>query len=152
MFINIHISSKSYKSIKFFSEFFLNKLVTDKLKLTSSNLFFQNSIKKKIFTVLKSPHVNKTAQEHFEYRLYTHQFKIYSSKSFLLLLFLKKLKHNVFSDILFKVEIINQPLKHTQKLKNKINPDNFVLPSNFICLKEYIKILNNYGNLVLKQK
>jgi|TARA_B110000967_G_C18901297_1_gene575456 ribosomal protein S10 len=152
MFINIHISSKNYKSIKLFSSFFTNKILTEKLKLTTTSLFFQNPVKKKIFTVLKSPHVNKTAQEHFEYSLYTRQFKVHSSKGSLLLIFLKKLKHNIFFDVILKIEIVNQPLKYNQKLKNKINPDNFMVISNDTCLKKYIKVLNNYGNLILKQK
>ena len=35
-------------------------------------------LKTKIFTVLKSPHVNKTAQEHFEFDYHTKYLKIYS--------------------------------------------------------------------------
>lgn len=152
MFINIHISSKSYKSIKLFSNFLTNKTFTEKLKLTTPSLFFYNPIKKKTFTVLKSPHVNKTAQEHFEYRLYTRQFKIYSSKGLWLLTFLKKLKHNIFFDVIFKIEIVNQPLKYNQRVRNEINPDNFLLVPNSTCFKKYIKILNNYGNLIIKHK
>lgn len=152
MFINIHVSSKSVKSIKLISSFFTNETFTKKLNLLTSEFFFQNPTSTRIFTVLKSPHVNKTAQEHFEYRLYTRQFKVHSSKSFLLLIFFKKLKHNRFFDTTFKIELKNQPLKYGQKLKNKVNPDNFLLDSNNICLKTYIKVLDNYGYLVLDQK
>ena len=80
MFINIHVSSKSAKSIKLISSFFTNETFTKKLNLLTSEFFFQNPTSTRIFTVLKSPHVNKTAQEHFEYRLYTRQFKVHSSK------------------------------------------------------------------------
>ena len=152
MFINIHIYSKNYRSIKLISNFFANEAFLKFLNLTTFNSFYQNRIKTKLFTVLKSPHVNKTAQEHFECSIYTKQFKVYSSKGFLLLIFLKKLKNNIFFDTTFKVELINQPLKYNQKLKNNLNPDNFLLISNYACLKSYLKILNNYGNLVLRQK
>ena len=152
MFINIHIYSKNYRSIKLISSFFTNKIFLESLNLTSSNFSYQTPTRTKLFTVLKSPHVNKTAQEHFEYTIYTKQFKIHSSKSFLLLVFLKKLKHNVFFDVMFKIELVNQPLKYTQKLKNNLNPDNFLLVSNNTCLELYINVLNSYGSLVLKQK
>jgi ribosomal protein S10 len=147
MFINIHIYSKNYKSIELFSTFFSNKTFTEKLKITTFSLPFQNPVKKKIFTVLKSPHVNKTAQEHFEYNLYTKQFKICSHKGFLLLTFLKNLKYNLFPDIKFKIEVINQNLKFGQKLKNKVNSDNFSLSHSYTGLKTYIQILNSYDSL-----
>ena len=87
MFINIHISSKNYKSIKLFSSFFTNKILTEKLKLTTTSLFFQNPVKKKIFTVLKSPHVNKKSREQLTtavYRnVYTFKNASVNNKAFL---------------------------------------------------------------------
>lgn len=146
MFFYLTIKSKNKNSLNTFLKIFK--------KILSKNTFNFTSNKKSIkrFTFLKSPHVNKTAQEHFEYTIYTKQFKIHSSKSSLLLVFLKKLKHNVFFDVMFKIELVNQPLKYTQKLKNNLNPDNFLLVSNNTCLELYINVLNSYGSLVLKQK
>ena len=69
MFINIYISSKNFSSIKNFINFLnvlslskplKNKLFLKYLKIPSS---------KKVFTLLKSPHVNKTAQDQFEFWL-----------------------------------------------------------------------------------
>jgi ribosomal protein S10 len=152
MFINIYIYSKNYKSIKHFLSFFSNNILLEKLKVTTHYSVHQNPTKKKIFTVLKSPHVNKTAQEHFEYGLYVKKIKLHSYKGLLLFTFLKSLKHNMFSDLKFKVEVANQPLKFSQSLKNKINPDNFLLMRNYKGLQSYIKITTNYGRLILKSK
>jgi ribosomal protein S10 len=147
MFISIHIYSKNYNSLLNFvkhtqkSTFFKNKL-----KLYNQNYFFK---KTKIFTVLKSPHVNKTAQEHFEFDYYTKYFKIYSKQNLVFLLFLKSLKRHLFFDIQFKIKIINQPQKQKIKLKNKINPDNFTLINNNFVLKDYLKVVDSYGILLL---
>jgi|AntRauTorckE6833_2_1112554.scaffolds.fasta_scaffold12845_5 ribosomal protein S10 len=148
MFINIYIYSKNYKSIKHFLRLFSENTLLEKLKVTT----YQNSTKKKSFTVLKSPHVNKTAQEHFEYGLYVKKLKLHSYKGLLLFAFIKSLKDNMFADLKFKVEVVNQPLKFRQSLKNKINPDNFSLIQNFTSLKLYMKIITNYGRLILKSK
>ena len=43
--------------------------------------------KKTKFTVLKSPHVNKTAQEQFEYRIYKKQLKCFAFQSVLFLMY-----------------------------------------------------------------
>ena len=152
MFINIHIYSKNYNSIKHFIKLFSNNVLLEKFKVTMSDSTYQNPTKKKIFTALKSPHVNKTAQEHFEYSLYVKKIKLHSYKGFLLLVFVKNLKNNLFSDLKFKVEVVNQPLKFCQNLKNKVNPDNFILIQNYQGLKSYMKIVNNYGRLILRSK
>ena len=81
MFINIHVSSKSAKSIKLISSFFTNETFTKKLNLLTSEFFFQNPTSTRIFTVLKSPHVNKTAREQFELHTYKRLMDIYSSTS-----------------------------------------------------------------------
>ena len=59
----------------------------------------QKNLQKKRLTVLKSPHVNKKAQEQFEYRLFKKQFETEVTKNFKYLVFLKKLNYNLFSDI-----------------------------------------------------
>ena len=105
-----------------------------------------------IFTVLKSPHVNKTAQEHFKQCLYTKQFKIQSSQNFLFLILMKTLSYYLFSDINFKIELLIQKIKIKQNMKNKINPDNFYKLNNKLNLQIYVKLLNNYGKLILINK
>ncbi len=150
MFINIHISSKNYNSLKSFLNFFSNTTFVKKLNLVIFKQTFVNKKEKSFFTVLKSPHVNKSAQERFEYSLYSKQFKIHSCQSLLFLVLLKTLKTCLFSDIKFKVEILVQKSKFKHKIKNKVNPDNFSLSNNNLGLQTYINIWNNYGKLNLK--
>lgn len=148
MLFNIHICTKNYKSLQNFVKTISKKSLLKVLNVTNSTYSIER--KNKIFTVLKSPHVNKTAQEHFEQNFYSKKFKIYSYKPFLFLVFLKTLKLNSFTDLIFKIEVVNQPRKHKQILKNKINPDNFSVLQNNESLNNYLKILNNYGHLLLK--
>ena len=103
-----------------------------------------------LYTILKSPHVNKTTQEHFEQKIYNRQFKIYSSQNFVVLSILKFIKSYIFPDTSFKIEIISQPSRYRQKVKNQINSDNFLLCNKSSGLKNYITILNNYGKATLK--
>lgn len=152
MFINIHIYSKNYTSIKRLQTFFSSNFLLKKLKVTLFDSIYQNPIKRKVFTVLKSPHVNKIAQEHFEYILYKKTIKIHTYKGFLLLVFLKLLKYKIFADVKFKILIINQPLKFKQNIKNKINPNNFIVLQNCVGLKTYLTIFNNYGSFIIKSQ
>ena len=152
MFINLYIYSKNYNSIQNFINY-ASKAVVNK-KLLNLNLYQINSSPKlvKILTALKSPHVNKTAQEHFEFICYTKHIKIYSIQALKFLFFFKSLKEKYFSDIVFKIQIINRPLKSELSFKNQINPDNFLLLNNNLNIKEYFKIINSYGILLLTQK
>ena len=149
MFINVHIYSKNYQSLVNFINY-SHKAIFSK-KLFNLELYQINSFlnKTKIMTVLKSPHVNKTAQEHFEFNYYTKHFKIYSHQSLLFLLFLKSLKQCFFSDIKFKIKVVNKPKKLKIQLKNKVNPDNFLLMNNNLVLKEYLKTTSLYGDMLL---
>lgn len=152
MFVIIHISTKNHNSLKKLLNFFSSKFFIKKLNLVISKQMFINKRQESFFTVLKSPHVNKSAQEHFKYCLYIRQFKVQSYQSFLILILLKILKHCLFSDINFKIDLLIQKFKFRQNIKNKINPDNFCLFKTKLSLLVYINLLNNYGRLNLKTK
>lgn len=152
MFINIRISSKNYNSIIKFLRFFSQKNFLKKLNIVLVTRTLQTKKQKKIFTVLKSPHVNKIAQESFNYQIYTKQFQVYSYQATLFLLILKKIKYYLFPDINFKISITTQTHQFTRKLKNSVNPDNFLLFNNNLSLKNYIKLFNNYGRLNLERQ
>lgn len=152
MFINIHIYSKNYLSITRIVTFFSNTFLLKKLNVTIFTSIYQNPTKYKTFTVLKSPHINKTAQEHFDYCIYKKTLKIHSYKGFLVLTLLKLLKYKIFADVKFKISIANQPFKFEQNLQNKINPNNFILIQNSSGLKTYLKVFDNYGKFIIKSK
>ena len=149
MFISIRIFSKNYNSISKFLNFFFNKVLLKKLNIVMVYRMLQVKSQKKIFTVLKSPHVNKSAQEHFNYKVYSKQFKVYSCQAILLIFVLKRIKYRLFPDIKFKINITTQTSRFSRNLKNSVNPDNFVLFNTDLSLKNYIKILNSYGKLNL---
>jgi Ribosomal protein S10p/S20e len=122
MFFYLKVSSKGKRILK--------KFITVFTKLESLPVFFKLfSIyeKRKFITVLKSPHVNKTAQEQFEYRFYSKHFLIYSFKPLTLFLLLKKLKNVSFPGVNLKIKGLFERTKTNKHLLNIINPDNIVL-------------------------
>ena len=96
----ITIISKNKSSIKNFFIFFdqaLNNFNTIKKHLKKKQ-------KRKFLTILKSPHVNKVAQEQFEARLFSNQVSVYySPKNLQLLILLKKIKTHIFPDVKIKI-------------------------------------------------
>lgn len=109
------------------------KSLNDYLKILYKNIKFYNLTtklfnkkKKKFFvTILKSPHVNKKAQEQFGYNIFSKQLLILSPNNYQLIFFLKKIEKNLFSDIILKIKLqLNKNL--SEKLKKKLfNTDNF---------------------------
>ena len=101
MIIKLDLKSKNLKSLKRFLVIFEKFCVSyDNQSIISIS---NKNIKKVLFSVLKSPHVNKRAQEQFEFKLYNTKIIFYSLKYLKMLLFLKFLSKNFFSDIRFKV-------------------------------------------------
>lgn len=158
MFFYISASSKDKKVLKKFSSF-LYKLEASTLTLK----YFSRQKKRKFITILKSPHVNKTAQEQFEYRFYKKQFLISSFKPLTFLFFLKKIKNVSFSGLNLQVKGIASLKGKNMQLLKLVNPDNFVLNErsknlrnvSFLTddsLKEYIRLFDCYGELYLQKK
>ena len=119
------IISKNKKSAENCFLFFLNN--TSELNLNIIKKYFKKKKTKNILTILKSPHVNKTAQEQFESRFFSKQLSIYSPKNFQFLLLLKKIKTHLFPDVKIKIKfILNKNLEEKTKT-NILNPSNFKL-------------------------
>lgn len=166
------IISKNKSSLKKFFIFF------DKT-LSNFNIikkYLKKKNKKKILTILKSPHVNKTAQEQFETRLFLTQVNIYySPKNLQFLIFLKKVKIYLFPDIKIKIKFNLNKFRLKQTQSKILNPDNFKLNffnsqldnKNLKQTKQYktnlyekqkfsflkktkflLKIFDTYGNLI----
>jgi len=159
MFFHIKVSAKDKKVLENFGQFI------SELQLTSNSLkSLSKRNSRKFITILKSPHVNKTAQEQFEFRVYTKEFVISSFKPLTLFLILKKINNSSFSGLNLKIESL-----FTQNMKKKLialNPDNINLrtvemfypsqvpgsPSaqSFSSSKKYIQLFDCYGELALK--
>ena len=99
MFFYLKVSCKDKRILEKFVKVFT--------KIKSLPIFikpFPKHKRRKFITILKSPHVNKTAQEQFEYRFFSKHFLVFSPKSRTLFVLLKKLKNLSFSGIKLEVK------------------------------------------------
>jgi ribosomal protein S10 len=134
----IIIISRNHFTIRNFF-LFLN---TDNLNILKS--IFQKKKRKKL-TILKSPHVNKTAQEQFEKEFFKKQFQIQTITDLNYLIFLKKLNFNIYpnANIILKCNNLNN-----KNFNFKIfNPNNFKFNKYF-----YLKLQNVKLRLLIKNK
>lgn len=90
---NIVIKSKNKNVLNSFV-LFLSKYLTLGLKNVKKK--FQAKTKIKRLVLLKSPHVNKKAQEHFESKLLKKQLLIKLQKCSIFVVFLKKISNKTF--------------------------------------------------------
>lgn len=148
MYLNISIRSKNYNSLKSFLRIFKTLTKTEELKLNQILKVFQQKRFKKVFTILRSPHVNKSAQEQFEYNLFVRHVNIKSYQILKILIILKKIKIISFSDIEVKLKFtINSKSKKDIFIYNlKSKKIRIVLKKkkrktyNAICRFEQIKL------------
>jgi ribosomal protein S10 len=157
MYLNIGIRSKNYNSLKSFVRIFKILTQTEELKLNKILKVFQKKRFKKIFTILRSPHVNKSAQEQFEYNLFAKHVNIKSHQILKTLIILKKIKTISFSDIELKIKFIINPkskkdifinnlkLKKIRIGSKKKNRKIFRDIDKFEQIKLYLVCLNLYG-------
>ena len=142
--------SKNKTSIKKFLEFINNISKTQNFQILKK-LLKKKKTRKKI-SVLKSPHVNKTAQEQFEYIYYSIKIYFYSWEIKKYFIMLKKIKTQLFPDI-----YINIKTKIYASKKNKlINLEKISLYKPTININNknqfnktllYLKILDCYGEI-----
>lgn len=145
----LKISSKNEKSLKNFLIFFFKHLKT-KFNIIQKSVAAHNS--KKIITLLKSPHVNKTAQEHFELRIFSKQILL---KSFYInknLIFLKKSLNRLFQDISVNLEFITSVKINYKNRLLLFYPDNITLYKKKSLQKNITrnkqKIISKDSNLI----
>lgn len=142
-YYQITITSKNKQSLKNYFQF-----INEKIK--NFRIINKNNIKekkKKVVTILKSPHVNKKAQEQFESNFYFKQINLRILNKSDFFINLKKIETNLFSDVNIKIKLsINKNL--LEKFRKKVfNPNNFKL--NFF---ENLKISNNYDKITLEKQ
>lgn len=142
--INLFIKTKNKNSLKKFI-YFLRKNVYK--NFNSINFYYPKKKNKSIITLLKSPHVNKTAQEQFEFKYFSIKLKIITTQAFKFLIFLKNIKNLLFADIQIKTKF-NCNSKDQFMLKKKIlNLDNSTF-KYFIKQKKNI-VNKNFQNTKL---
>ena len=123
----LKITSKNEKSLEHFLHFFYKHLKT-KFNIIQKSVSIEN--KRKIITLLKSPHVNKTAQEHFEVRIFTKHVFLKSFSVNKNLIFLKKILNKLFQDVSIRLELITNKSVNQKSNRLIFYPDNFRLFSN----------------------
>lgn len=113
--------SKNKKALRLFFKFIHSNFEIQKLQIPIS--YKKNKNKKQKIAVLKSPHVNKTAQEHFELKTYSLSIVLHSYKIQKYILFLKKIKNRLFPGI--KIKIKGYFLQKNTVNSKPVNPNNF---------------------------
>ena len=152
MFFTINVYSKNLKSLNTFLNFFNDKIILNKLKIKMFKTLHENPKKKKVFTILKSPHVNKTAQEQFEYKIYRKKIMCFTNQPFIFLIIFKNLKVKYLSDIYISIKFKVDMHKLKKKIKQTINFDSFYL-ENFKhrLIINNLKFLEMYGEFLVKK-
>nr|QXV92914.1 ribosomal protein S10 [Nitzschia anatoliensis] len=153
MFLRFKVSSKDRHALnKFLS--FIQRLATSSIVVKH----FSKQKKRKVITILKSPHVNKTAQEQFEFRFYTKEFLISSTQPFTLFLTIKKIKNLSFPGLKLEVKSLLNVNKTKKTFLKRLDPDNIVLScdkaktfNSLTFQKKYIQLFDCYGELCLKK-
>lgn len=103
MYIKINVKSKNNNSLKSFLKVFKVLAKNETLKLNKILTVFHKKKFKKVFTILKSPHVYKTAQEQFEYILFAKTFKVDTFQVLKTIIVLKKIQQRSFADTQIKI-------------------------------------------------
>lgn len=104
MLFKLSLKSKNVNSLKNFI-FTLNS-IENILNEKSLKIKPIKKLKKVLFSILKSPHVNKTSQEQFDYVYYSSEILIFTNDYLKVLLLLKLLSNKFFSSINMKVTVI----------------------------------------------
>jgi hypothetical protein len=100
--------------------------------------------KKKKFTVLKSPHINKKSKESFDFSVFRINILLYVFDINMFIYLLNKIKNNILIDTNIKILLFYCNKLRLKKL-------NILLLNNFINCK-YLKLLDIVGEINLKEK
>ena len=104
----LRITFKSFQKINQLKQNLIKLKKFHKLKNIKIKGIFQIKGKNKIFTLLKSPHVNKKSREHFIYKSHVSKIDIKFKNIFQLLNFLILIKKFFSENILINIKIIKK--------------------------------------------
>nr|UXG53587.1 ribosomal protein S10 [Phytophthora litoralis] len=104
----LRITFKSFQKINQLKQNLLKLKNINKFKNIKINGIFQTKNKNKIFTLLRSPHVNKKSREHFIYKNYTPKIDIKFTNIFQLLNFLILIKKTLSENSLMNIKILKK--------------------------------------------
>ena len=153
MFINIYLSSKNRASLNTFVRFFFKITKTKQIGASAFLVQYSKPRLTKKFSVLKSPHVNKKAQDQFEFHVYNKQLSLYSFQGLKLIKVLKRIQHKLFADVKIKVGYVFNESKLKKKGWKKFNPNKVALTrnqANESFSKFHLQLLDMYGEFHFK--
>jgi ribosomal protein S10 len=154
VFINIIIKSKNKNSLKLFFKASQRIFRIKKLKCYKKTVFFQKKRAKKLFTILKSPHVNKTAQEQFQFNLFSRNLRMKAYRISKVLVVLKKLQSVCFADIQIKIKFHIDPVINSNLWLYDFDPLNRrYFPSLKLSrdhFRSYLLLFNAFGRNCFK--
>lgn len=156
MYFSLRISSKNKNSLKKFL-LFVSK-IKNPIMITCN---YPQPKKKSVITVLKSPHINKTAQDQFEFKIYSKNIIVWSPQPKLLIIFLKKLIKTGFSGVQIQIYSFVGTEVDNKFLLNSLNPN---VLNNFFFINihkkklltkkmfKYLNLFDCFGELILVSK
>uniref|UniRef100_G4X6H4 40S ribosomal protein S10 n=1 Tax=Phytophthora botryosa TaxID=129348 RepID=G4X6H4_9STRA len=104
----LRITFKSFQKINQLKQNLLKLKKINKLKNIQISGIFQTKNKNKIFTLLKSPHVNKKSREHFINKSFKPKIDIQFKNIFQLLNFIILIKKKLSENLLINIKIIKK--------------------------------------------
>ena len=104
----LRITFQSFKKIDQLKKKLIILKKSQKIKNIQIPGLFQVKLKKKIFTLLKSPHVNKKSREHFIYKNFLPKIDIQFKTIFQLFNFLILIKKFLSENSLMNIKIIKK--------------------------------------------
>jgi ribosomal protein S10 len=115
----LSLYSKNKNSLNHFINFLKNN---NKQNLIAVTKYLKKIKIKKKLSVLKSPHVNKTAQEQFQYIYICNSLTFYTNELKKSLFYIKKIKNQLFPDIKIIIKGIykNKNKKEKQLYDNRM--------------------------------
>lgn len=148
MFFYITIYAKEKTTLRKFI------LFLSKINVSTFTFFSQKQKKNthKFLTILKSPHINKTAQEQFEYKFFTNQIVLYSTDLFFCFVILKRILKKGFPGLKIKLLFSFDKKKQNKTLSAFLNPDNVLLHNKIIKnkVKSYFFMFDSFGEIYLQ--
>ena len=151
MFFIININSKNLNSLNDFVSLFFSETTFKKLKINVYKLSTKKLAKKKEFAVLKSPHVNKTAQKKFKYKINKRKLILVCDQPFLFLIFLKSLRMNYMSELSISIKVPADIKKSVLFFKKNLNFEyvNFRYSKKCLIIN-YLMFLQVYGKFLIR--
>nr|QYC61850.1 ribosomal protein S10 [Actinocyclus sp. mgcode 4] len=148
--LSIKISSQNKKQLKKF--LIVLKSFNRKSKINLKISSFSNILlKKKNFSVLKSPHVHKTAQEQFYLKSHIISLQFLNLLQLEKLLLFLKFFNSIFFDFTLKLQVelfFKLFLNFKKQLLNTFIPNNFLV-TNYKSLVKFVELFNTLGELKL---